>query len=184
MKTHYARQRIDYTGEQLRSHWARNSFGLEGDCIVSFTGACDVKREYMVDLVDLESGSRIYSPLMLHFIAEHFGCDLEKGVLRQRLLAALACEYLRDASGRRVVRRGDDLFFEERKISVSIAAASPVCALIHFGINVRTEGVPVPACGLDELGVAADVTAHRIMEAYVEESASIEAARTSARPVQ
>lgn len=168
----------------MRSHWARNSFGLEGDCIVSFTGACDVKREYMVDLVDLESGSRIYSPLMLHFIAEHFGCDLEKGVLRQRLLAALACEYLRDASGRRVVRRGDDLFFEERKISVSIAAASPVCALIHFGINVRTEGVPVPACGLDELGVAADVTAHRIMEAYVEESASIEAARTSAKPVQ
>ena len=108
MKTLFTQEQIDYTGEQLRSNWARDRLGVEGDCIVSFAGGCDVKPEFMVDMVDLAEGSRIYSPLMLHFIAEHFERDLEKGVLRQRLLAALACEYVRGATGREVTRTGDD----------------------------------------------------------------------------
>ena len=184
MKTHFAEERIDYTGEQLRSHWARRTFGIEGDCIVAFRGICDVKPEFMVDLVDLEAGSRIYSPLMLHFIIEHFDSDLEKGVLKQRLLAAIVCEYLRSTTGRPITRQGDDIFLEECKISVSIAAASPVSILIHFGINVRTEGVPVPACGLEELGLEPDVTAQYIMRAYISEMEDIKVARTSAKPVK
>lgn len=184
MNVHFAEQRIDYTGEQLHSHWARKTFGIKGDCIVSFLGSCDVKPEFMVDLEDIESGSRIYSPLMLHFIIEHFGCNLDRGILMQRLLAALACEHLRDASGLPIVRSGDDLYLEKRKISVSIAAVSPVSALIHLGINVQTKGVPVPACGLEEMGLKADVTAHHIMDAYAGEIASVEISRTCARPVR
>jgi hypothetical protein len=138
----------------------------------------------MVDLVDLESGSRIYSPLMLHFIVEHFGGDLENAVLKQRLLSALACDYLRSATGRPILRRGDDLYLEERKISVSVATVSPVSILIHFGLNVQTKGVPVPACGLEELGLEPDVTAHQIMRAYITELAGVKAARTSAKPVK
>jgi hypothetical protein len=183
LKTFFARERIDYTGEQLRSHWARGMFGVEGDCIVSFAGACDVKPEFMVDLADLAEGSRIYSPLMLHFIAEHFERDLEKGVLRQRLLATLACEHLRTTTGREITRSGDDLYLGERKLSVSIATLSPVSTLVHFGMNILTEGVPVPACGLEELGLGADVTAQRLMEAYVEELSGVESARTRAKPV-
>lgn len=184
MKAFFAEQRIDYTGEQLRSHWARETFGIEGDCIVSFLGSCDVSPEFMVDLLDLAAGARIYSPLMLHFIAEHFERDLGKGVLRQRLLAALTGEYLREESGREIVRRGDDLYLSDKKISISIAAASPVSVLIHLGINVKTDGVPVPACGLEELGLDAEVTAHRVMEAYIEEMSSVDVARTSAKPVK
>ena len=184
MEFHFAQQRIDYTGEQLHSHWARMAFGIEGDCIVSFTGACDVKPEFMVDLVDSQSGSRIYSPLMLHFIVEHFDSGLVKGILRQRLLAAIAAEHLSSASGHVIIRRGDDLYLNERKFSVSIATASPVSLLIHFGINIQTKGVPVPAAGLEELGLEADVTAHHIARAYVDELTSINKARTSARWVK
>jgi hypothetical protein len=179
----FTENRIDYTGEQLRSNWALEMFGTEPDSIVSFTGECDVKPEFMVDLVDLREGSRIYSPLMLHFIVEHAGADLEKGVLRQRLLAAIAGDYIRRETGRTITRDGDDLYLQERKISISIATVSPASTLIHFGINILTKGVPVPACGLEELGLEADVTAHRIMDAYAAELASAEKARTSARPV-
>ena len=183
MNKHFAAKRIDYIGQQLRSGWAKETFGLEGDCIVSFIGECDVKPEYMVDLVDLQEESRIYSPLMLHFIVEHSGADLEKGVLRQRLLAAIAGEYLRSETGLLIIREGDDLYLEKRKISVSVATVSPVSTLIHFGINILTKDVPVPACGLEELGLEPDVTAHRLMESYVTELTSAEKARTSARPV-
>ena len=184
MNTHFSQKRIDYTGEQLRSHWARRTFGVKGDCIVSFLGSCDVKPEFMVDLEDLESGSRIYSPLMLHFIIEHFGSDLRSGVLMQRLLAAIACEHLRNASGLPILRSGDDLYLEKKKISVSIATCSAVSTLIHFGINVQTKGVPVLACGLEELGLKADVTAHHIMAGFAGEIASVEISRTCARPVR
>lgn len=180
---HFSEKRIDYTGQQLRSNWARDTFGISGDCIVAFAGECDVKPEFMVDLVDLREGSKIYSPLMLHFIVKHAGPDLEKGVLRQRLLAAIAAEYLRAATGRLITRDGDDLYLEKRKISVSVATVSPASTLIHFGINIQTKGVPVPACGLEELGLAPDVTAHRLMELYAAELASAQNARTSAKPV-
>lgn len=183
MRIHFSERQIDYTGEQLAPHWLRKTFGLEGDCMVSFVGACDVAQEFMVDLVDLEAGSRIYSPLMLHFLVEHFDGDLEKGVLRQRLLASLARDYLSEASGKPIVRRGDDLYLGEKKLTVSIAAASPVSVLIHFGINIQTKDVPVPACGLEELGLQADVTAQCIMKAYAAEIDSVHRARTSARPV-
>jgi hypothetical protein len=183
VKSYFSDKIVDYTGEQLRSGWAGRTFGIEGDCIVAFIGECDVKPEFMVDLRDLEAGEKIYSPLMLHFIIEHSEVDLEKGVLRQRLLAAIAADYLRDASGRSISRDGDDLYFEQRKISISIATVSPVSTLIHFGINIQTEGVPVPACGLEELGLQPDVTAHRIMEAYIQELTSIEIARTSVKIV-
>ena len=183
LNTYFAEKRIEYTGQQLQSGWAKKIFGLEGDCIVSFIGQCDVKLEYMVDLIDLQEGSRIYSPLMLHFIVEHSGADLEKGVLRQRLFAVIAGELLRAETGLPIVRSGDDLYLEKRKISVSVATVSPVSTLIHFGINILTKDVPVPACGLEELGLAPDVTAHRVMESYVAELVSAEKARTSARPV-
>jgi hypothetical protein len=184
LNTHFTKDRIDYTGQQLRSNWALEMFGLAPDCIVAFVGECDVKPEFMVDLVDLRAGSRIYSPLMLHFIVEHSGADLEKGVLRQRLLAAIAGEHLRAATGRHIARDGDDLYLEERKISVSVATVSPASTLIHFGMNILTKDVPVPACGLEELGLEPDVTAHRVMDCYAAELASAEKARTSAKPVQ
>ncbi|MBU0753945.1 MAG: DUF366 family protein, partial [Planctomycetes bacterium] len=52
-----------------------------------------------------------------------------------------------------LIVEGDDLYLKNRKLSVSIAAPSPVSCMIHFGLNIETHGVPVDAAGLKELGV-------------------------------
>ena len=120
MKTFLLRPRLDYDGTQIRSLWAYREFGIQGDSIVAFIGGCEIPVDNIVDLEDVRAKSRIASPRMLHFIEEHFDLDLEKAVLRQRLLAVLAC----DALGGRAARRGDDLFAGERKLSISIATAT------------------------------------------------------------
>lgn len=184
VNTHLSKELLEYTGEQLRSHWIRKTFGIGGDTIAAFVGPCNVKSDFMVDLVDLEANSKIYSPSMLHFITEHFSISLENGILRQRLLAAIACEYLRSITNKSITRKGDDLYFDNRKLSVSIASISPVSALIHLGINVKTEGVPVPACGLEELGLEPFSVAQQIMKIYASEIASVLKVRTNVRPVR
>lgn len=185
MHAHLADRHVPYSGRELRSHWIRETFGLAGDAIAAFLGPCEVTPQDMVDLDDARAGDGIRAALMLHFIAEHFDTNLERAVLRQRLLVALACEAVRKAasSAQRdaLTRRGDDLFVGERKLSVSIATASPVSTLIHLGINVDPAGAPVPAVGLAELGADATALARDIMRAYAEELAGVRAARCKVR---
>ena len=139
-----------YTGHQLSSLWAYRNFGLQGDSIVCFRGPCRVDPPEMVDVEDVLGGSEIYGPDMLHFIVEHFGESLEKGVLRQRLLIAI----IKDVLGRPgLTRKGDDLYLGDRKLSISIATSSPVSAMIHAALNVVSEGTPVKAAGLFDLGL-------------------------------
>lgn len=180
----YLEQDLTYDGTQLCSHFAYRNFGVLGDVIFAFQGPCRVGLGEMVDLEDVRDGLFIYSPRMLSFIVEHFKTDLEVAVLRQRLLVALAADILRSLSSRareELVRRGDDLFLGSRKLSVSIATVSPVSSLIHFGINILTEGTPVPTAGLAELEVDPVGFAERLMDAYVEECAGIEKARCKVR---
>ncbi len=184
MQRLYLEQELVYDGTQLCSHFAYRNFGILGDVIFAFQGPCRVGLGEMVDLEDVRDGLFIYSPLMLSFIVEHFRADLEVAVLRQRMLVALAAEILRSLSARArdgLVRRGDDLFWDGRKLSVSIATVSPVSSLIHLGINVLTEGTPIPTAGLEELGVDPVAFATRLMDAYVEECAGIEKARCKVR---
>jgi len=177
-------QELTYRGEELRSHWILETTGLMGDAIVAFLGPCEVKTEALVDLEDARAGASIYSPRMLHFLAEHFELDLEKALLRQRLLVALAGETINRALGKPVVaRRGNDLFAEERKLSVSIATLSPVSALIHLGVNVLTEGAPVPAIGLKELGGEARPLGEEILKRYADECEGLAFARAKVRGV-
>jgi len=180
VKTRFLRRRVDYDGSQIRSHWAYRAFGIQGDSLVAFRGACTVPPANMVDLEDYRAGARIAGPDMLHFIAEHFDADLEKAVLRQRLLASLAREELGD----RVRRRGDDLFIGERKLSISIATVTPVSTKIHFAVNVRrAPGVGVPTGGLEDLKVDPRRFAERLLRAYAAEMAGILDARTRVRGV-
>lgn len=170
----YIEHEITYDGTQLSSHWAYRTFGLLGDVILAFQGPCRVGLNEMVDLADVREGAYIDSPRMLHFLVEHFDQDLERAVLRQRLLVALAGEILSwQKMGEGVRRRGDDLFLGERKLSVSIATISPVSALIHFGLNIFTEGTPVPTVGLVELEVEPGWFAQALMDAYLEENQGI-----------
>lgn len=152
MKSLYIEQEIKYDGRQLASLWAFRNFGLNGDSIVSFQGPCDVRLTEMVDLEDVRENAPIYSQAMLHFIVEFFHRDLEKAVWQQRLLIALIGERLNDFNQSRIKRRGDDLYLQDRKLSVSIATLSPVSAMIHTGLNVSSANTPVPTISLPELG--------------------------------
>jgi len=173
---------VCYTGEQLRSGWVRERTGFEGDAAVAFVGPCDVAREHMVDRADLEAGAEIRSPSMVHIIVEHPGLDLGHITARQRLLMALAGEIINGHLGEALVRRdGDDLYLGERKLSVSVATTSPGSGLIHAGFNVRGEGAPVAAIGLEELGLAPREFAERLLGAY---GAEIEGAEEAARKVK
>jgi hypothetical protein len=180
MKTRFIGRRIDYDGTQIRSHWAYREFGIQGDSILAFRGACEVPPAHMVDLEDLRAESRIAGPDMLHFVAEHFDTDLEKAVLRQRLLAAIVQAEL----GGRVTREGDDLYVGRGKLSISIATVTPVSTKIHFAVNVRrAPGVGVETRGLENLKVSPKELASRVLGRYAAEMDGVLDARTRARGV-
>lgn len=180
MRVVVVEERMDYTGEQLASLWAYHLFGVQEDSIVAFRGGCNVKKEHMIDSEDRLAGAEISSPDMLHFIVEHFdSINLKLIYARQRLLAAIAAEALAEL-GYSVERRGDDLYYREEKLSVSIASVSPVSAKIHFGMNVRSERY----MSLERMGVPEPEKLLRsIAEAYAEEVADIERDLRKARPL-
>jgi hypothetical protein len=173
-----------YTGAQLRSRWIAEVAGLAGDAAIAFLGPCDVAPEHMVDTVDLQAGARISSPRMVHIIIEHPGLDLIHITVRQRLLIAIAAEIINTHLGEPLIRRqGDDLYLRDRKLSISVATVSPTSGLIHAGFNLRGEGAPVPAIGLEELGLDARSFAERLLAAYSDELSGIAAAASKVRPV-
>jgi hypothetical protein len=184
VNTLFVPEAIDYDGSQIRSLWAYRRYGVEGDSIVAFVGACDIPPDNIVDVEDLRAGSRIFSSKMLHFIAEHFDRDLEKAVLRQRLLVAIARDaLLARCPGCALIRKGDDLFIDDAKLSISVATLTSVSAKIHLGLNIDSKGTPVKAVGLNDLGVDAKEYAHEVLRSYSEEMGGICRARTKVRGV-
>lgn len=185
MRCRLARVRMDYTGAELRSHFIRDRFGVEGDCIASFRGACRVSGERLVDLEDFRAGVTVWGDDMMHFIVEMFGADLPHVTAVQRLLCAAAKDVVDGKAGRLTVeRRGDDLYVGKGKLSVSVATVSPVSGLIHLGLNITTQGVPVEAACLSDLGLDAEEVASEVMKKFVEEVASLEGAARKVRPVE
>lgn len=186
MQTYFHEEAETYDGRQLASLWAFRRFGLQGDSIVSFAGPCRVARDALVDMADAREGAIIYSRKMLHFIVEHFDRDLEKAVLRQRLLTVIASEVVARRLGVAVERDGDDLYHGGRKLSVSIATLSPVSSLIHLGLNIDAGDAPVPAVGLLDLGLdetQVPAFAQDVMHAYAREMKSVYLARCKVRGV-
>jgi hypothetical protein len=180
----FLERRLRYDGSQMRPQWAYRTAGVSGDSIVAFEGPCGVSRRMMLDLEDLQAGAVIRGPHMLHWIAEHFDMDLEKAVLRQRLLAGLVREELERRLGKIIARRGDDLYDGGRKLTISIAAPTGVSAKIHFAINVaRAAGVGVRTEGLASYKIAAPDFGRAILKAYQDEMESVRQARCKARPV-
>ena len=184
MKTKLIEEEIKYIGSQLAPHWIYKNFKLQGDAIVAFIGECEVKLTEMVDIEDVINNEPIYSKLMLSFITEQFGVELVEGVFRQRLLICIIKELLEER-GVFVVRNGDDLMINNRKLSVSIATKSTTSILIHTGLNILSEGAPVKASGLtSELGIE-DIRefALEVMKRYSEEIEDIKLASTKVRGV-
>lgn len=184
MHTKLIDKEIKYIGSQLAPHWIYKNFKLQGDAIVAFIGECEVALTEMVDIEDVINNEPIYSKSMLSFITEQFNVNLVEGVFRQRLLICIIKELLEER-GVFVVRNGDDLMIDGRKLSVSIATKSTTSILIHTGLNIVSEGAPVKASGLtSELGIT-DIKefALEIMKRYSEELEDINLASTKVRGV-
>lgn len=147
MKTLYTDNEIKYIGSQLAPHWIYKNFNIQGDAIVAFCGECEVKLSEMVDIEDVINNEPIYSKYMLSFISEQFNIGLVEGVLRQRLLITCIKEEL-ERLGFIARRSGDDLFVNDKKLSVSIATKSVNSVLIHTGVNIISDGAPIKVSGL------------------------------------
>jgi len=185
---HLASEPRAYDGLQLRSGFAVDTFGVEGDSLVVFMGPCHVEGEALVDLADRAAGEKIIAGLMLHFIAEHPGVTLEVMTLRQRLLVECARTAAEEISPEsvRLVRRGDDIFGGEgldAKLSVSVATTSPASGLIHLGVNIDDTGAPVKTTSLNELGIEPTAFARDVARRYNEELEMVRAACGKVRPV-
>lgn len=184
MKTLFIDNEIKYEGWQLCPHWIYKNFKLQGDAIVAFVGECEVKLTEMVDIEDVINNEPIYSKLMLSFISEQFNVGLVEGVFRQRLLICKIKEAL-EKRGFVVTRDGDDLFFDDKKLTVSIATKSATSILIHTGVNIISEGAPIKASGLQSDMKISDIKdlAQEIMVQYSEEIDDIVMASTKVRGV-
>lgn len=180
----YLAEPIEYTGVELAPHWIAHKTGHFGSAVLAFRGPCYVATGKMVDLEDRFQGAEIRAKEMLHFIAEFFEGDLENGILWQRLfIAGFAEELGRLGAGKFiVVRKGNDLFVQDRKLSVSIVTATPVSRLLHFGVNINAEGAPVSAIGLKDLSIDAEQLAQGVLERWRGEWASVHKARCKVAP--
>lgn len=184
MNSIFLEKSVLYDGTQLRSGWAAQKAGIRGDVIVSFIGSADVSVENMVDLEDVARNAPIFSELMLHFIVEISGADLEKMVLRQRLLAAILKDELQKHPGTKNIRRsGNDLYDGKAKLSVSVATSSPKSCLIHTAINILHENTPVLTKGLSDYKIAPRTFAENVMGKFTEELKGVAHAQTKVRPV-
>lgn len=180
--THWIERTIAYDGSQLRAHWILAETGIAGDAIVAFRGPCRVALAEMADLADLD-GPGIAADDMLHLVWESFAqSDLMLACHRQRLLSATAGELLRELAPHAALRReGDDLFVGDGKLSISIATASPVSALIHFAVNAAPGGAPVRIASLQGLGIDGRQFAESLLSRVASEQHSIAVARSKVR---
>lgn len=187
-----------YDGTQLRSLYAYLEHGVQGDSIIAWQGPCEISFEHMVDGEDLVAQSPIRGGHMLHFIVEKFTTPLFAAVALQRILASLAFDVVQEQlrrshtagvgsstlAGGHWRRDGDDIYCDERKMSISIATVSPVSALIHFAVNVSNEGTPVATCALGDFGIDAGEFAYELMARFILEVGSMEVATTKVKWVR
>ncbi len=187
MQSKFIEKEIKYTGSELAPHWIYKNFNLQADAIIGFCGECDVKITEMVDIEDVLDNTPIYSRKMLHFIIEHFNMQLTEGVVRQRLFINIIREKILEhmPKGSEIIRDGDDLFYNGKKLSVSIAAKSINSVLIHTGLNIISEGAAIEASGLNsDMGLQnIQELGKDIIEAYTKEYDNMILATTKVRGV-
>lgn len=175
-----------YHGPELRPHFILSQYKIEGSAVVAFRGPCDVKTDHLVDWEDRLANDSIKAKEMIHFLGEFFGITLKEGIWIQRLLVSESASIL-SSMGAKVLRDGDDLFVNEKKLSVSIVTASPVSVLLHLGINVDAEGAPstVQAIGLKEFLKTEQIVkfVDLLLGRFQEEYSSVERASVKVRPV-
>lgn len=188
METYFIEKKFPYDGSQLRSLYAYLEHGILGPSVVSWVGPCDIPFTHMVDGEDLLAKAVIQGDEMLHFIVEVFDRDLFTGVSLQRLFAAIAKDHLQGAgggllTGKQLRRDGDDIYLENKKLSISIASKSPVSVMIHFAMNVTNKGTPVETLCLQDLKLDPQAVAEDLMALFHQEYQSILSATQKVKPL-
>lgn len=184
MKSHWIKESFPYDGSQLRCQYAYLEHGVLGDSIVAWRGSCNISFENMADGEDLLSRSEIRGDEMVHFLVEVFDEKLSLGVALQRIFASLVRDVLEKMSPRIHLRRdGDDLYHGDKKLSISVAAKSPLSVVVHFAVNIVNSGTPVPTCALSDFDIQAEDFAEQAMGAFVREFKSLRDATYKVKPV-
>ncbi|MBY0370337.1 DUF366 family protein [bacterium] len=173
---------VRYDGTPLQPFWILKNTGVRGNALVAFTGEADVSIDHMVDQEDVLKNAPIYSPKMLHFLGEWFIDSLNEGILLQHLFTCELYEALWEQGVRKLHKRGNDIYYDGRKMSVSIATRSGVSVLMHSGINIETEGTPIPTAGLKEVGIEPRAFAQHMLERYQQQSKIWAEARVKVTP--
>lgn len=183
IKSKFIEKEIKYTGRELAPHWIYKNFNLAGDSIVAFLGAVEVNLSEMVDIEDVINVEPISSDKMLNFIIENFNVGLSEMVWRQRMFINIIKETLEDR-GYKLLRKGDDLFFNGKKLSVSIATKSITSCLIHTALNVFDSGAPIEISSLKEIGIVdIEEFAKEVMKRFCDEFEDIKFATVKVRGV-
>ena len=146
---------FEYDGSQINPSWAFQEFGIYGSSIVTWIGPVNITSDNLKDFADV--GLEIKSNYMVNFICEFFDqqpTNMRVAYLRQRLLVMIFREILTEY-GILTKREGDDIFVENKKLSISIASVSLSSAKIHFALNMEDKGTPddVETIGLFDIKV-------------------------------
>jgi len=146
---------FEYDGSQINPSWAFQEFGIYGSSIITWIGPVNITPDNLKDFADV--GLEIKSSYMVNFICEFFDqqpTNMRIAYLRQRLLVMIFREILTE-KGIATKREGDDIFVEDRKLSISIASVSLSSAKIHFALNLEDKGTPddVDTIGLYDIKV-------------------------------
>lgn len=178
MKTKWINKIIKYDGSQLKPLFAYENYKILGDSVVSWIGPCDIPFDNMKDLEDVVALSPIRGDLMLHFIIEVFHQSLFSGVCLQRLFAGIVKDELNILLAKKknpmiLLRDGDDIFFEDKKLSISIASQSILATQIHFAVNITNKGTPVKTLSLQDLKVGPKQISVTVMKSLLREFESI-----------
>lgn len=188
MESLFIDKKFAYDGSQLRSLFAYLEHGILGPSIVSWVGPCSIPFSHMVDGEDLLEQAVIQGDEMLHFIIEIFDRDLFSGVALQRLFASISKDYVQAhgaglLQGKILRRDGDDIYLDNKKLSISIASKSPVSVMVHFAMNVTNKGTPVETLSFEDLHLQPRQTSEAIMELFKKEYSSIVIATQKVRPL-
>ena len=146
---------FEYDGSQINPSWAFQEFSIYGSSIITWIGPVNITPDNLKDFADV--GLEIKSNNMVNFICEFFDqqpTNMRIAYLRQRLLVMIFKEILTE-KGIKTTREGDDIFVDERKLSISIASVSLSSAKIHFALNLEDKGTPgdVDTIGLYDIKV-------------------------------
>ena len=146
---------FEYDGSQIDPSWAFQEFGIYGSSIITWIGPVNIAPDNLKDFADV--GLEIKSNYMVNFICEFFDqqpTNMRVAYLRQRLLVLIFREILTEY-GVPTKREGDDIFVDNRKLSISIASVSLSSAKIHFALNLEDKETPddVDTIGLYDIKV-------------------------------